>query len=125
MSQDGSRLTVVNSFLHAWAANDTDGVLGLFAEDAVFIASLGDEPGQTYRGQGEIAPAVARMLAAANGTRFHVREIIPFADGAVVTWSVDGVAAATGQVMNAKGIDIFRVRDGAITFKDAYRKVGI
>lgn len=122
MAQDGSQLAVLTSFLDAWAACDAARVTGLFAEDAVFIGSVGVEPGQTYRGRGEIGPAVEKMLAAAAGTRFQVSEMIPFGGGAVVTWAVDGIAAS-GHPVNVKGIDVFRVKGDFVTFKDAYRKV--
>jgi len=122
MTQDDSQPTVT-AFLDAWAACDAGRVMSLFADDAVFVGSVGSEPGQTHRGRAEIAPAVEKMLSAAQGTRFHVREVIPFDGGAVVTWAVDGTAGG-GQAMNVKGIDVFRVRDGTVTFKDAYRKAG-
>lgn len=116
------RTNAVEVFLDAWAAGDADKVISLFSEDAVFSASVGPEPGRTLTGLSEIAPAVRQMLLAAKGSQFLIREILPLEDGAVVTWTQTGTTDV-GQHLNVKGIDVFKVRDGVIILKNAYRKV--
>lgn len=115
---DTSAISVVRAFLDAWADRDAGRVVNFFATDAVFVASVGPEPGRSYSGHSEIGPAVEVMLATAAGSKFAARELIPFDGGVVATWSVTG---PDGQI--ALGIDIFGVRGGSIVLKDAYRKV--
>ena len=115
-------VTIIKRFLDAWAAQDLETVLEIFAENAVYKGSQGDEPGTTYNGRKEIGPAVKTMFSAAGSTQLKVLEIYPFEGGATVTWHVDG-NAANGAPVNVLGIDIFIVIDGHITVKDAYRKV--
>jgi ketosteroid isomerase-like protein len=112
--------TVVNDFLDAWGSGRVDAVMTLFSDDTVFVASQGPEPGQTYRGRSEIFPAVERMLATSAESRFRVTEVLPIEDGAVATWVIEGLPA---DAPGAKGIDVFKVRDGRVTSKDAYRKL--
>ncbi|MGB8420281.1 nuclear transport factor 2 family protein [Paraburkholderia sp.] len=115
-------VAIVQEFLEAWAAGDAEGVVGLFAEDAVFSASVGPEPGKTLTGRDKIAPAVSEMLKAAAGSKFAITEINAVADGAVVTWTQTGVSHQ-GRSFNIKGIDVFKVKGELVTLKNAYRKV--
>ena len=61
------------------------------------------------------------MFENAAGTQFDVIELFSFDGGAVVTWCV--TARGNGEAVRSPGIDFFRVRDGKITLKDAYRKL--
>ncbi|MFB4270464.1 nuclear transport factor 2 family protein [Nonomuraea sp. GTA35] len=42
-------------FADAWARHDVGGLLELMTEDAVYAASVGPEPGRTFRGHAESA----------------------------------------------------------------------
>lgn len=115
-------VTIIKRFLDAWATQDLKTVLDIFAENAVYKGSQGDEPGKTYNGRQEIGPAVKTMFSAAGSTKLNVLEIYPFEGGATVTWHVDG-NDANGSPVDVLGIDVFLVVNGHITLKDAYRKV--
>jgi len=119
---ESNSVTVIKRFLDAWATQDIETVLQIFAENAVYKGSQGDEPGKTYNGRQEIGPAVKTMFSAAGSTVLKVLEIYPFEGGATVTWHVGG-NDANGSPVNVLGIDVFVVVDGHITLKDAYRKV--
>ncbi|MBA5983529.1 nuclear transport factor 2 family protein [Pseudomonas sp. MD195_PC81_125] len=113
---------VVNNFFSAWAKQDLKTVIEMFSEDAVYCASQGPEPGKTYRGRQEIEPAVQVMFDAAGETKMKLLAIYPFEGGVTATWEVTGTDS-NGQSVAALGIDVFLVRNGHITLKDAYRKV--
>jgi len=113
---------VVNKFFSAWAKQDLKAVIEIFSEDAVYCASQGPEPGKTYRGRQEIEPAVQVMFDAVGETKLKLVAIYPFEGGVTATWEVSGTDS-NGQSVAVLGIDVFLVRNGHITLKDAYRKV--
>lgn len=116
-------MDTVKRFLDAWAAQDLESVLNIFDESATFKASMGPEPGKTYIGHDEIKPAVRSMFENAAGTQFDITELFLFDGGAVVTWCV--TSQVNGETVRSPGIDVFRVRNGKITLKDAYRKLKV
>ncbi|NWB31826.1 nuclear transport factor 2 family protein [Pseudomonas gingeri] len=113
---------VVNEFFSAWAKQDLKTVIEIFSEDAVYCASQGPEPGKTYRGRQEIESAVQVMFDAASETKLKLVAIYPFEGGVTATWEVSGTDS-NGQSVAVLGIDVFLVRNGHVTLKDAYRKV--
>jgi ketosteroid isomerase-like protein len=115
-------IEVVNKFFSAWAKQDLKTVIEIFSEGAVYCASQGAEPGKTYRGRQEIEPAVQVMFDAAGETELKIVAIYPFEGGVTATWEVSGTDT-NGQSVSVLGIDVFLVRNGHITLKDAYRKV--
>lgn len=121
-SHEIDAMETVKRFLDAWARQDSDSVVNAFDENATFHASAGSAPGQAYVGRDQFAPAIQAMLEKAGGVVFEVTEMIPFDGGVVATWCATSQSADNTSV-RAPGIDIFRVRDGKITLKDAYRKL--
>lgn len=49
-----SNTDIVRAFGRAWASKDPEVVMAFFADDAVYGASVGPEPGTTCRGRQEI-----------------------------------------------------------------------
>jgi ketosteroid isomerase-like protein len=115
-------VSIIKRFLDAWATQDIKTVLEIFSENAVYKASQGSEPGITYIGRDQISAAVQVMFKGAANTILRVVDIYPFDGGATVTWQVGGTDSSDEEV-NVLGIDVFCVKDGYITLKDAYRKV--
>ncbi|TXH32709.1 MAG: nuclear transport factor 2 family protein [Rhodospirillaceae bacterium] len=121
-----SKIDLIEKFLAAWAAQDVDGVMGLFADEAVFVASTGPEPGRTLHGAADIRVAIEPMFKATAGMAFAVTGI--WGEGAdyFATWTLSapaGSASAGTATSPVKGIDHFVVAHDRITLKDAYRKV--
>src|SRR4051794_17001433 len=54
-------------FAAAWAGRDVTAVLDLMCEDGVYGASVGPEPGTTYRGRNEIERGLRAMFAHDDG----------------------------------------------------------
>jgi ketosteroid isomerase-like protein len=104
-------------FAAAWAVRDVTAVLDLMCEDGVYGASVGPEPGTTYRGRNEIERGLRAMFAHDDGAAIDQGEPLVAAGRAVTTWTY---RFATGRV--ERGVDVWRFRDGRIAVKDAYRK---
>ena len=56
------RKGVLQSFGAAWDAKDLDKLMSFVTEDCVYSASIGPEPGQTFRGRDAVRAGFAAML---------------------------------------------------------------
>ncbi|MEH1129763.1 nuclear transport factor 2 family protein [Micromonospora sp. CPCC 206061] len=74
-------------FADAWASHDVDGLLELMTADAVYAASVGPEPGRTFRGHQELAAGVRTMFDHDAGADIEQGEPVAFGDMAVSTWA--------------------------------------
>ncbi|WP_050777839.1 nuclear transport factor 2 family protein [Micromonospora sp. ATCC 39149] len=116
--------SVVHQFFELGAKRDVDGAWDCFAEDAVWLASEGSEPGTTYN-KAEIRDLLVQMdklgaEVAAQGMAGVFEEPVFLVNGdqAVVEWSL---RAADGKIVE-RGIDLFTIKDGKILVKDVFRK---
>ncbi|MEV0390360.1 nuclear transport factor 2 family protein [Nonomuraea sp. NPDC050643] len=84
-------------------------------------ASVGPEPGRTFRGHSELEAGFRAMFEHDAGARIEQGEPLVQDEWAVSTWAYhfDG---ADGSQWCERGIDLWRFRDGKICLKDAYRK---
>jgi glutathione S-transferase len=112
----------LSQFSDAWTAHDAEKLLSMMDPEAVYSASVGPEPGQTYRGSDELAEGFAHMLKNdAQGSRRGGRSII-VGDIAVAFWEFDFPPLDGRPARTVKGIDFFEFKGDKILTKDAYRK---
>ncbi|MFJ7078966.1 nuclear transport factor 2 family protein [Streptomyces sp. NPDC098781] len=109
-------------FAAAWAERDVAGLLDLMTDDAVYAASVGPEPGRTFRGHHELAGGFRAMFEHDADAVIEQDEPVVKGDWAVSTWTYRFVVA-DGPQRCERGIDLWRFRQGKICLKDAYRKV--
>lgn len=72
-------------FAAAWAERDVAGLLELMTDDAVYAASVGPEPGRTFRGRPELADGFQAMFDHDAGAVVEQGEPIVLGDVAVST----------------------------------------
>jgi glutathione S-transferase len=112
----------LSRFSDAWTSHDTPTLLSMMGPDAVYSASVGPEPGKTYRGTNELADGFVHMLKNdAKGKRRAGKSFI-VGDVAVAFWEFDFPAVDGSIAKTVKGIDFFEFRGDMIVTKDAYRK---
>ena len=109
---------VLDRLSAAWASGDPDRVLAVMTDDCVYEASVGPEPGTTFRGAVELRAGLARMFAHDAAARTEITDV--FAVGDRVAWEWRYYDAA-GNLL-ARGCDLFVLRDGKIARKNAFRK---
>ncbi|QFZ20145.1 nuclear transport factor 2 family protein [Saccharothrix syringae] len=116
--------SVIHQFFESGAKGDVDGAWACFADDAVWLASEGPEPGRTYT-KTEIRDLLVQLDEMARTVRaqgmdgvFEEPVFLTDPDKAVVEWSL---RKADGEVVD-RGIDLFTLRDGKILVKDVFRK---
>jgi ketosteroid isomerase-like protein len=115
-----SHAALLERFSDAWARRDIQQVAACLHPEAVYAASLGPEPGETFVGLVAVLKGIEAMWLADNAASSTTlsREIA--ASSAVVRWRYDLAGETAACVL---GVDLFEFRDGLISLKDAYRKV--
>ncbi|MCC0043750.1 MAG: nuclear transport factor 2 family protein [Brucellaceae bacterium] len=109
---------LLGDFADAWGRRDVGAVVELFADDAVYFASVGPEPGRRATGKTAIRELIEAMFAVDRGATSETTEPVIFDGGAFWSWRY---TLPDGSI--ELGCDLLRVADGKIVLKDAYRKV--
>lgn len=109
-------------FGEVWRREDIDALLTFIADDCDVRASVGPDPGSTYRGRAEVRRGFEAVLAyddAGEG-----RGGITVIDGRLgaAQWVLVRTADDDRQT-EVRGCDVFEFDGDLIKLKDAYRKV--
>jgi ketosteroid isomerase-like protein len=112
----------LRQFGAAWARADLNALMGFVTDDCAYLASVGSEPGTTYRGREEVRRGFAAMLAYDRGRERHGSTVVVAGDVGFAEWSLTEIRTDSGRRL-VRGCDLFEFRDGRISKKDAYRKV--
>jgi len=121
MIDDQIKHDVLQAFGQAWANADVDALMSMMTEDCIYAASVGDEPGTTYRGKDEVRRGFAEILAYESGGESRSGRVWVSGNFAFAEWSYDEVDNESN-VLEIRGIDIFEFVGNKLRLKDAYRK---
>lgn len=106
----------------AFNRHDIDAVMSYFADDCVFDAVGGnDVHGTRHDGAAAIAKAFSATFASMPDARWDHHGHLVQGDRALSQWTFSGTNP-DGTRIEAEGADIFRVRDGKLVHKQAFRK---
>lgn len=106
----------------AFNRHDVETVMSFFAEDCVFYTVAGEEVyGAKVEGSDAISSAFSGVWA--NMSDAHWDHHSHFVDGdrAISEWTFSGTNS-DGSRVEAQGADLFKLRDGKIIVKQAFRK---
>lgn len=109
---------VLARLLAAWKSRNAKEVAAQFANDGVYAASVGPEPGARAKGPAAIEALVGRMFAVDDGASSEIIGRVPTETGAFWSWRY---ILPDGKV--ELGCDLIVVCGQHIMLKDAYRKV--
>ncbi len=118
---DQEKLNLLKTFGEAWGRGDLNGLMALMTDDCVYAASVGPEPGTTYRGKEEVRQGFAEIIEYESGGEQRSGKKWIAGDYVFSEWSYDEIGE-DGTVTDIRGIDIFHFIDGKLALKDAYRK---
>jgi ketosteroid isomerase-like protein len=116
------RRRTLEAFSKAWAEKNVAALLELITDDCVYCASVGPEPGRTYRGKADVGVGICSMFAHDHGSSSSVTNLRFGDDHAYWEWhylSDDGRAANS----HSHGCDLFLFEGDKIALKQAFRKV--
>lgn len=112
----------LSDLFNAFNNHDIDGVMAHFAPDAVFDAVGGAEVyGTRFTGKQAIASAFVNVWTAMRDAHWEDRDHLVQGDRAISEWIFSGTNL-DGSRVEAEGADLFRLRDGLIVHKQAFRK---
>lgn len=118
---DQQKLNLLKEFGAAWGRADLDGLMTLMTDDCVYAASVGPEPGTTYRGKDEVRQGFEEIIKYEEGGEQRDGRKWVSGDFVFSEWAYDEIAE-DGTVTDIRGIDIFHLINGKLALKDAYRK---
>src|SRR4051812_28408942 len=99
---------IVREFSDAWGRGDLEALMSHVAEDIVFCASVGPEPGATYVGREAARAGFKSMLGHDDGWTPVPNEITPFGDHVLMRWGYRRMV--DGKEVVVRGCDIFSFR---------------
>jgi hypothetical protein len=116
------RRDTLETFAKAWAEKNVETLLALMTEDCIYGASVGPEPGRTYRGKLEVRRGIVSMFAHDQGKSSSVSNVRFGDDHAYWEWHyiADNLRAMN---THAQGCDFFLFEGDKITLKQAFRKL--
>ncbi|MFB8343884.1 nuclear transport factor 2 family protein [Brucella cytisi] len=112
---------VVQAFMTAWEEGSLDRVLQTVGDDIVFVGTTGPEPGRSFEGKVALSKIVDPLLSAQSTITLRTLGIYPCGETVFVAWETTDTAADV-RVSKMRGVDIFKVLNGKVVLKDAYRK---
>jgi len=119
--------SLLDRYVEMYNAGDLDGVMGLYAEDAVQVM-----PDGVFEGRGAIRERLARELAAFPDVQFGFGSFIEQGDAFADEWSFVGTHTGpfllpdgselppSGRRVEMTGMELVRVRDGKIVVDNLY-----
>ncbi len=106
----------------AFNRHDVDAVMTHFADDCVFFTVAGDgQAGNRIEGAAAIAKAFSAVWAGMADAEWADHTHFVAGDRGVSQWTFRGTDK-DGNRIEADGVDLFRIRDGKIVEKNAFRK---
>ncbi|MER6950867.1 nuclear transport factor 2 family protein [Nonomuraea sp. NPDC000554] len=109
-------------FGEAWRKKDLDRLMEFMTDDCVFRASVGVEPGTTFRGRDEVRRGFELMLAYDAGFESQGGDAFITGDRGASQWSYSRTDE-DGRLHQVHGCDFFTFVGDRIRVKDAYRRV--
>lgn len=113
--------TIIREVSSAWGRRDLETIMKFVAEDCVYSASVGPEPGETFVGREAVRAGFAKLLAHDSDGVAEPGEMRSAADWVVSTWGYRK-RRPDGEHHVVRGCDLFVLRNGLIVRKDAFRK---
>jgi steroid delta-isomerase-like uncharacterized protein len=115
-------LALLDAFAEAYNRHDIEALLAMVTEDCVFDMAAGPEPwGLRHQGKPALREALGWAWHHWPDARWEEAVHVVAGDRGFSEWVFRGTDAE-GRVTEARGVDLFVLRDGRIARKDTYRK---
>ena len=114
---------MLRSIAAAFDRHDLDGIMGHFADDAVFESPRGPDPwGRRFVGREEVRTAFAGRFSGIPDVRYRQDDHFVDGDRGASEWTLSGTTTE-GERLEIRGCDLWTIRDGRIVKKDSYWKI--
>ena len=116
-----STLEAVHRLNDAVNRHDVDAVMAAMTEDCVFENTYPPPDGTRYEGQAAVRAFWEQFFSASSRATFQFEETQTCGDQCVVRWQYHWIGN-DDKAGHIRGVDVFRVRDGAVAEKYSYVK---
>ena len=113
----------LQAFGDAWNRHDIDALMSFMSDDCVFQTAAGpDACGTRHVGSAAVRKAFAAAWESIKDAQWENGQYFVQGDFGISQWTFTGTAP-DGSRIETDGVDVFALRDGKITLKNAFRKV--
>ncbi len=123
VSDDGTKLGVLERMLDGFNRHDLDTIMSLFAEDCVFESPRGPDPwGRRFVGKDEVRAGLGMRFEGIPDVHYEGRGDFVAGDRGVSEWTLTGTTT-TGERLDVRGCDLWTFRGDEVVRKDSYWKI--
>jgi predicted SnoaL-like aldol condensation-catalyzing enzyme len=121
MSKVEAGIRLVLAFNKAFNRHDVDGMMALMSDDPVFESTEPAPDGTRYAGKDAIAQYWTEFFGESPHAHIEIEEIFSCGERCIMRWNYTW-GEKEGEKGHVRGVDLFRVRGGAICEKLSYVK---
>ena len=123
MSDDATRLGVLEQMLDAFNRHDLDTIMSLFADDCVFESPRGPDPwGRRFVGKAEVRTGLGMRFEGIPDVHYGDGNDFVAGDRGASEWTLTGTTVA-GERVEVRGCDLWTFRGDEIVRKDSFWKI--
>jgi len=113
----------LKAFLEAFNRHDLDAIMEFFADECVFDAPRGPDPGgRRYEGKAEVRKGLGARFTGIPDVHYGDDRHFVCGDRGVSEWLLTGTTTS-GDRIEVRGCDLVEFRGGKLVRKDAYWKI--
>jgi ketosteroid isomerase-like protein len=123
VSDERSKLDVLERMLDGFNRHDLDAIMSLFAEDCVFESPRGPDPwGRRFEGRAAVREGLGTRFTTIPDVRYGGGSHVVAGDRGVSEWTLTGTTT-DGVRLEVRGCDIWTFRGDEVVVKNSYWKI--
>ena len=123
MSDERSKLDVLERMLDGFNRHDLDAIMSLFVEDCVFESPRGPDPwGRRFEGRAAVREGLGARFTTIPDVRYGGGSHVVAGDRGVSEWTLTGTTT-DGVRLEVRGCDIWTFRGDEVVVKNSYWKI--
>ena len=123
MSDEESKLDVLQRMLDGFNAHDLDAIMALFADDCTFLSPRGPDPwGRRFEGKDAVREGLGARFTQIPDVRYGDGGHFVSGDRGVSEWTLSGTTV-DGTRLEVRGCDVWTFRGDEVAVKDSYWKI--
>jgi ketosteroid isomerase-like protein len=123
MSDERSKLAVLERVLDAFNRHDLDAILSFFSDDCAFVSPRGPEPwGRRFEGKAAVREGLAARFTGIPDVSYEGHADFVSGERGASEWTLRG-STVDGERIEVRGCDLWTFRGDEIVRKDSYWKI--
>jgi taurine dehydrogenase small subunit len=123
MSDDSTRLVVLEHMLDGFNRHDLDAIMSLFADDCVFESPRGPDPwGRRFEGKEAVAGGLGARFTGIPDVSYESHGDFVSGERGASEWTLRGTTVE-GQRLEVRGCDIWTFRGDEVLVKNSFWKI--